>query len=344
MREIGDIDASERSPYKEDEGFDENKPRTSASSSNSLADESEKTARSSGVRQYSRSKLPRLRWTPDLHLSFVQAVERLGGQERATPKLILQLMNIKGLSIAHIKSHLQMYRSKKIDNRGQVITSGGFQIGSEDGLQKFWQPSMLDQQIRSFRYSNVSSSGLGNWMPRSCVNDTKRIRARASLHGFLGEGFHGQTGNMSMGNQQYLWKDFAMLYGCESKHLITKQAPIEPSLISSQWNNGSQHEKYCFSNSVHHISDISWSSDRDRTRSSSKRKAQEINDLDLNLSLGMNSRQEEDSNLSLSLFSDHSKRESHSLELDLESELSNKLNNENKRMNPRWASTLNLTI
>jgi hypothetical protein len=33
------------------------------------------------VRQYNRSKLPRLRWTPDLHMAFVHAVERLGGQE-----------------------------------------------------------------------------------------------------------------------------------------------------------------------------------------------------------------------------------------------------------------------
>lgn len=37
--------------------------------------------RKSTVRQYNRSKMPRLRWTPDLHRSFVLAVERLGGQE-----------------------------------------------------------------------------------------------------------------------------------------------------------------------------------------------------------------------------------------------------------------------
>lgn len=75
--------------------------------------------RVSMVRQYNRSKLPRLRWTPDLHMSFVHAVERLGGQERATPKLVLQMMNVRGLSIAHVKSHLQMYRGKKLDQDGR---------------------------------------------------------------------------------------------------------------------------------------------------------------------------------------------------------------------------------
>ncbi|KAM0944645.1 putative transcription factor MYB-HB-like family [Dioscorea sansibarensis] len=81
------------------------------------------------VRQYVRSKLPRLRWTPDLHLSFVHAVERLGGQERATPKLVLQMMNVRGLSIAHVKSHLQMYRSKKLDDSRQeksILSSAVF--------------------------------------------------------------------------------------------------------------------------------------------------------------------------------------------------------------------------
>ncbi|CAM0946084.1 unnamed protein product [Alopecurus aequalis] len=73
------------------------------------------------VRPYNRSKLPRLRWTPDLHMAFVHAVERLGGQERATPKLVLQMMNVRGLSIAHVKSHLQMYRSKKLDQDGRLI-------------------------------------------------------------------------------------------------------------------------------------------------------------------------------------------------------------------------------
>ncbi|GAY35220.1 hypothetical protein CUMW_015030, partial [Citrus unshiu] len=69
--------------------------------------------KSPSVRPYVRSKMPRLRWTADLHRSFVHAIERLGGEERATPKLVLQIMGVKGLTISHVKSHLQMYRSLK---------------------------------------------------------------------------------------------------------------------------------------------------------------------------------------------------------------------------------------
>ncbi|ANM67979.1 Myb-like DNA-binding domain protein [Arabidopsis thaliana] len=71
------------------------------------------------VRSYVRSKVPRLRWNSDLHNSFVQAVEQLGGENRATPKMVLQLMDVRGLTISHVKSHLQMYRGMKLEESMQ---------------------------------------------------------------------------------------------------------------------------------------------------------------------------------------------------------------------------------
>ncbi|KAG8083049.1 hypothetical protein GUJ93_ZPchr0014g47676 [Zizania palustris] len=74
--------------------------------------------RNGPLRQYVRSQVPRLRWTAELHCSFVQAIEFLGGQDKATPKLILALMGVKGLTISHVKSHLQMYRCSRSGSLG----------------------------------------------------------------------------------------------------------------------------------------------------------------------------------------------------------------------------------
>lgn len=76
-----------------------------------------KTSSDGKTRRYVRTSAPRLKWTDELHYCFMRAIEILGGPQKATPKAILQVMNIRGLKIAHIKSHLQMFRNPKSGKR-----------------------------------------------------------------------------------------------------------------------------------------------------------------------------------------------------------------------------------
>ncbi|CAH9129004.1 unnamed protein product [Cuscuta epithymum] len=59
---------------------------------------------------------PRLKWTPELHHRFVDAVSQLGGAEKATPKSLMRKMNIQGITLYHLKSHLQKFRLGKGQN------------------------------------------------------------------------------------------------------------------------------------------------------------------------------------------------------------------------------------
>ncbi|KAG2584100.1 myb-related protein 1-like [Panicum virgatum] len=70
----------------------------------------------------------RLRWTRELHGRFALAVAQLGGADKATPKSVLRAMAVPGLTLYHLKSHLQKYRLAV--SRGPVATAPG--EGSDD--------------------------------------------------------------------------------------------------------------------------------------------------------------------------------------------------------------------
>ncbi|PWZ46051.1 putative Myb family transcription factor [Zea mays] len=130
------------------------------------------------VRRYIRSKEPRIKWSADLHRSFVQAIDCLGGQHKATPKLILQFMATRGLTISHVKSHLQMYRAARLGagRRGmqaQLLQRRHSCTGDEQ--EEFLRPP---PPLKRARMGYESMQGLGS----HGVSDARTAAAAGGLY------------------------------------------------------------------------------------------------------------------------------------------------------------------
>ncbi|TKY59127.1 Transcription factor BOA [Spatholobus suberectus] len=86
--------------------------RGSRSSSNRAVSSSPPTVqpslRATSLQQTARKQ--RRCWSPELHRRFVNALQKLGGSQVATPKQIRELMQVDGLTNDEVKSHLQKYR------------------------------------------------------------------------------------------------------------------------------------------------------------------------------------------------------------------------------------------
>ncbi|KAL3850981.1 hypothetical protein ACJIZ3_012863 [Penstemon smallii] len=87
---------------------------------------------------------PRLRWTADLHERFIDAVTQLGGPSSQHSfslsffnfffffLAIMRTMGVKGLTLFHLKSHLQKYRLGKQSGKefGEVSKDGSYLMDS----------------------------------------------------------------------------------------------------------------------------------------------------------------------------------------------------------------------
>ncbi|CAN0890926.1 Myb family transcription factor PHL7 [Linum grandiflorum] len=139
----------------------------------------------------------RLRWTHELHERFVDSVAQLGGPDRATPKGVLRVMGVQGLTIYHVKSHLQKYRlakylpdsssdGNKTDKKetGEMVSnldgSSGMQITEALKLQMEVQ-KRLHEQLEVQRQLQLRIEAQGKYLK-------KIIEEQQRLSGVLSEG------------------------------------------------------------------------------------------------------------------------------------------------------------
>ncbi|XP_051128193.1 myb family transcription factor IPN2-like isoform X2 [Andrographis paniculata] len=110
---------------------------------------------------------PRLRWTVELHERFVDAVTQLGGPDKATPKTIMRVMGVKGLTLYHLKSHLQKFRLGKQPHKD------------------FNDHSIKDASLELQR-NNASSSGiLGHTMNEMQMEVNRRLHEQLEVQRHL---------------------------------------------------------------------------------------------------------------------------------------------------------------
>ncbi|CAO2168142.1 unnamed protein product [Urochloa humidicola] len=166
------------------------------------------------------ARAPRMRWTSTLHARFVHAVELLGGHDRATPKSVLELMEVKDLTLAHVKSHLQMYRTVKNPERPAASSdqADGFENGSAGEI---CDDNSLD--LHSY----------GGGRPESAAAARHGRLAACNDHG-SSTGAHGALWNSSSRED---WAGFPSESNTGSMHSLKEQMQSKSLEILSDMNS-----------------------------------------------------------------------------------------------------------
>ncbi|XP_016748156.1 two-component response regulator ARR12 [Gossypium hirsutum] len=179
-------------------------------------------------------KKSRVVWSAELHSKFVAAVNQLG-MKNATPKKILELMNVQKLTTQNVGSHLQKFRLylKRISCAAnqEVNIAATVRMRSPNGLGNFHTLAGSNQ---------LHNAAFRSFPPRGVL---RRLNTHAGLlirdlpsPGTIRSG-HGQS-SVNSGNDQCKLQSFVS--GIHNANIL-QGLPMSLELDQIQTNNGVSH-------------------------------------------------------------------------------------------------------